>query len=99
MIRKFVKPDEAVHLERITDNVSFARHEYVEPLPIGTYVIRVFRIVEFVQDADGSAMVNLESVDRHGDHTGWYPGNMGVYEDSTLVVDNPQDLWDIAEEA
>lgn len=63
----------------------------VQPEPVGTIILRAFRVVGYDPDCDGSLMARLEAIDRHGDTTGWTPDCIGLYPDSAVVV--PQDEW------
>lgn len=69
------------------------KRDSVEPVAVGTYVVKVFRVTGYDRDCDGSLMARLACVDLHGDETGWEPDAIDIYPDSTLVVDNPGDLW------
>lgn len=62
------------------------RRDPVEPEPVGTVVLRAFRVVGYDQDCDGSLMARLASIDRHGKTTGWTPDCIGLYPDSAVVV-------------
>lgn len=72
------------------------RRDPVEPVPVGTYVVKVFRVTGYDPDCDGSLMARLEAVDRHGETTGWAPTHLGLYPDTNLVVDDPDELWLLA---
>lgn len=58
----------------------------VQPEPVGTIVLRAFRVTGYDPDCDGSLMARLASIDRHGDMTGWTPDRIGLYPDSAVVV-------------
>jgi hypothetical protein len=68
------------------------RRDPVEPVPVGTYVAMVFRVTGYDQDCDGSLMARLENVDADGKTTGWEESAIGMYPDSTWVVDGPGEL-------
>jgi hypothetical protein len=74
------------------DAVTIKR-DPVEPVPVGTYVVMVFRVTGYDQDCDGSLMARLAQVDRHGEESGWEPTQIGLYPDSDLIVDDPDELW------
>lgn len=74
-----------------------SRRDPVEPVPVGTYVVMVFRVTGYDPDCDGSLMGRFEAVDRHGNRTGWEPTHLGLYPDTDLVVDHPNELWEIAD--
>jgi len=71
-----------------------SRRDPVEPVPVGTYIVMVFRVTGYDPDCDGSLMARLEHVDRRGEPTGWEPTHLGMYPDTGLVVDHPSELWD-----
>lgn len=73
--------------------------DFVKVLPEGTYVAMVFRVTGYDRDCDGSALVRLEQVDRHGGTTGWEPHHLGLYADTDVVLDGPGDLHEIADSA
>lgn len=73
------------------------KRDGVEPEPVGTYVVMVFRVTGYDPDCDGSLMARLEQVDRHGQTTGWEPTHLGLYPDTDLVVDDPETLWRLSE--
>jgi hypothetical protein len=68
------------------------RRDPVEPVPVGTYVAMVFRVTGYDPDCDGSLMARLENVDADGKTTGWEESAIGMYPDSTWVVDSPGEL-------
>lgn len=69
------------------------RRDPVEPVPVGTYVVKVFQVTGYDPDCDGSLMARLAAVDRDGEQTGWEPTHLGLYPDSNLIVDHPRELW------
>lgn len=73
------------------------RRDPVEPVPVGSYVVMVFRVTGYDPDCDGSLMARLEQVDKEGDATGWSPNQLGLYPDTDLIVDAPGELWNLAE--
>ena len=79
-------------------NAMMVRRDPVEPAPVGTYIVMVFRVTGYDPDCDGSLMARLAHVDRHGEESGWYPVHLGLYPDSDLVVDHPSELWELATE-
>lgn len=70
----------------------------VEPEPVGTYVVMVFKITGYDPDCDGSLMARLEAVDKNGEGTGWAPTHLGLYPDTDLVVEHPRVLWEMCDE-
>lgn len=75
-----------------TAYIQTIRRDPVEPVPIGTYIARVFRVTGYDQDCDGSLMARLAAVDKTGEDTGWEPTHLGLYRDSAWIVDNPDEL-------
>lgn len=75
-------------------NMFTTKVDPVEPEPVGTYIVMVFKLTGYDKDCDGSLMGRFEQVDRHGNRTGWEPTHLGLYPDSDLVVDHPSKLWE-----
>ena len=69
------------------------RRDPVEVVPVGTYVVKVFRVTGYDPDCDGSLMARLESVDKEGEATGWEVNCIGLYPDTSLIIDDPKELW------
>jgi hypothetical protein len=61
------------------------KRDSVEPEPVGTIVLKAFRIVGYDRDCDGSLMGRYEHIDKHGEATGWEPRNVGVNEGCDIV--------------
>ncbi len=74
--------------------MSVIKRDPVEPEPVGTYVIQVFRISGYDQDSDGSLMARMENVDNEGNTTGWCVDKISLSWNDTLVVDHPALLWE-----
>lgn len=72
--------------------VGVIKHDFVPPIPVGSYIACVFRVTGYDQDCDGSAMAHLEQVDSKGDTTGWEVDCKGLYADCDIVLDAPGDL-------
>ena len=73
-------------------NISFVKRDSVEPVPIGTIVAHWFRVVGYDQDCDGSLMARLENLNSEGGTTGWCPDHLGLYPDSGVILDGPDEL-------
>ena len=91
------KPDDNFRLVPVgTDGhgMTYAttRRDFMPPIPVGSYVVTVFRVVGYTPDCDGSAMAQLEQVDMGGEPTGWEAKNIGLYENTDLVIDHPSEL-------
>lgn len=72
--------------------IEVLKRDPVEPEPVGSIVLKAFRIVEYDQDCDGSLMARLENVDAQGQSTGWAPDCLGIDQRTTLVLENEQEL-------
>jgi hypothetical protein len=64
----------------------------VERVPVGTYVVKVFRVTGYDPDCDGSLMARLDNVGADGKSSGWEVTHLGLYPDSTWVIDGPGEL-------
>lgn len=97
------EPDQNARLEPFAEGAGFnavtVRRDFVKPVPEGTYVAMVFRIVGYGRDCDGSAMAEVEHVNRHGEPTGWGSNALGLYSDTDVVLDGPGDLHDLIQDA
>lgn len=74
-------------------DARMVKRDPVEPVPVGTYVVKVFRVTGYDPDCDGSLMARLAAVDREGIESGWEPTHLGLYPDSCLIVEHPSQLW------
>lgn len=72
------------------------KRDPIQPVPVGTYVVKVFRVTGYDPDCDGSLMARLAQVSRNGEETGWEPTHLGISPDSSLIVDDPGELWRLA---
>lgn len=73
--------------------ITAIRRDPIEPVPVGTYIVKLFRVEGYDQDCDGSLMARLANVDCNGEETGWTPHSLGVGPNDSLVVDDPGELW------
>lgn len=69
-----------------------SRRDPVEPVPVGSYVARVFRVIGYDPDCDGSLMARLEAVNAAGEPTGWTVDRVGLSPDLAWVLDQPDAL-------
>ncbi len=74
------------------------RRDPIEPVPVGSFVVMVFRVTGYDPDCDGSLMARVAHVDREGEPTGWEARALGLYPDSTVQIDAPAELWGLATE-
>lgn len=72
--------------------IAVIKRDPVEPEPVGTIILRPFRITGYDKDCDGSLMARLEAIDCEGDSTGWTVNCIGIYDESTLVVNDLEEL-------
>lgn len=79
-------------------NAMMTKRDPVEPVPVGTYIAKVFRVIGYDQDCDGSLMARLENVSQDGEPTGWEPTHLGMYPETNVVLDGPSDLHDLIED-
>lgn len=87
---------ENFRLEPLGAGLARPRRDPVEPVPVGTIVVRMFRIVEYRQDCDGSLMACLEEIDSDGNITGWTVNNIGIHPSSCWVLASPATLDQLA---
>lgn len=80
-------------VEGIGFHAMTVRRDPVEPVPVGTHVVLVFRVTGYDPDCDGSLMARLARVDKNGEETGWEPAQLTLSPDSALIVDDPATLW------
>lgn len=78
--------------------VTFKR-DPVEPVPVGTYVAMVFKVTGYDPDCDGSLMARLAHVDENGEESGWEPTHLGLYPSTDIVLEDPGELFRIADGA
>ena len=77
---------------------SVIRRDPVEPEPIGTIVMKPFRIIGYDKDCDGSLMAVLEHLTTYGEdpleigESGWDVRNIGLYQDSLDFVVTEDEL-------
>lgn len=90
---EITREQENFRLESLDGNFKVVRRDPVEPVPVGTYVVKVFRVTGYDKDCDGSLMARLAAVDSYGQTTGWAPTNLSLYPNNTLVVNHPSELW------
>lgn len=78
--------------------VRFKR-DPVEQVPVGTVVAMMFRVTGYDPDCDGSLMARMEAVDKDGGITGWEVDCIGLYPESTVVLDDPAELHRLSADA
>lgn len=80
-------------VELVPGNPRFvtSKRDSIEPEPVGTVILKAFRITGYDPDCDGSLMARLESIDCDGEASGWRPDHISLYPESALVV-MPEEL-------
>lgn len=84
-VREITADEEDFRLER-RGAFEVIRRDPVEPEPVGTIVLRAFRIAGYDRDCDGSLMARLEAIDGNGDETGWAPKKVTVSDETAIVA-------------
>jgi len=92
-----IKPNTIENPDGRPITLNTLRRDSIEPVPVGTVVAKLFRITGYDVDCDGSLMARLENIDCGGESTGWTQHHMGIYDDSTWVVDDADDIDKMAE--
>jgi hypothetical protein len=85
--------DRSLNEPKLKPIENSGREKIVEPVRVGTFVVRVFQVAGYDSDCDGSLMARLESVNKNGQTTGWEPRRIGLDPTTTLVVEHPLDIW------
>lgn len=57
---------------------------------MGSYVAMVFRVAGYTDEVGGTALVQLEHVDRFGERA-----QLDLFSDSHVVLDGPEELYDL----
>jgi len=94
-IREITAQEENFRLEPAGENVKVIKRDPVEPVPVGSLVVMLFQVTGYDPDCDGSLMARLARVDNEGEFSGLELNCIGLTPDSTLVVDTPEELWQI----
>jgi len=68
------------------------RRDSIEPLPVGSIIAVQFQIMGYDKDCDGSLMARLNALDLNGDATGWVADCIGMYPETGVVLDDPEEL-------
>ncbi len=93
-VREITEEEENFRTEAVAGGIRVIRRDGVEPEPVGSYIVCVFKIDGYDKDCDGSLMARLSQVDRFGQTTGWRETNLGLYPNTDLVVEHPSVLWE-----
>jgi len=92
-IREISDDEEGFRTER-KGAFEVIRRKPVQPVPVGSFVMLVFRVEGYDPDCDGSLMARLARVDREGRDTGWEPFAIGLDHETAVQVDAPGDAWE-----
>jgi len=86
-VRKITAEEENFRVERFEGfPCGVIKRDPVEPAPVGTIIIKAFKVTGYVPDCDGSLMAQLENVDKNLVETGWSETNVGICSNSTIEV-------------
>ena len=91
-IREITAEEENFRIEdagvtKQSSTFGLIRRDPVETEPIGTIILKPFRITGYDPDCDGSLMARLEGVSLDDlEPTGWDVTNVGLYPSSGFVV-------------
>ena len=98
-IKEITAEDENFRIEPCGNNseIGHIRRDAVEPVPVGTLIVKIFRITGYDKDYDGSLMARMEAIDKEGKATGWTENCIGLYPSSTWQVDSPDDIDKLVE--
>ena len=97
-VKEITAEEENFRIEKSDCGINFIRRDAVEPVPVGTLVVKVFRVVGYDKDCDGSLMARIENVGKDGEGTGWTENCVGVYPESTWAVDNADEIDNLTED-
>jgi hypothetical protein len=86
-VRQITDEEEGFRLEPHSElAVNVIRKNPVEPEPIGTIILRAYRIVGYTPDCDGSLIARVVPVDRDGKPLDAEAVRTVIYPDRALVV-------------
>jgi len=94
-IKEITTEDENFRIENV-QGFHMIRRDPVEQVPVGTLIAKVFRVIGYDKDCDGSLMARIECVDKDGDTTGWEQDCVGLDTESTWEIDSADDLDKLA---
>lgn len=84
-VREITSEEENFRIEG-RGSIGYVKRDPVEPEPVGTIILKAFRVTGYDQDCDGSLMARLAAVDCDGHSTGWKVNKIGLYPSTCLVV-------------
>lgn len=96
-IREIAAEEEGFRLEPVAGSrLANIRRNAVEPEPVGTIILKPFRIVGYDPDCDGSLMARLAALDGELNETGWVADRIGLYPSTGLVVTDSElrQMWE-----
>jgi len=95
-IKEITAKEENFRTEQNEFGFHNIRRDSIEPVPIGTHIVMVFKVIGYDKDCDGSLMARLAHVDKNGEPTGWAPTHLGLYPDTDWIVDSPDEIDKLA---
>lgn len=84
-VRTITADEENFRIEH-RSGFEVTKRDSIEPEPIGTLILKAFRIIGYDPDCDGSLMAQLEAIDSKSDPTGWTQDRIGLYPDTAIVI-------------
>ena len=96
-IKEITAEEENFRVKQIAAGIGVIRRDPIAPVPVGTLIVKVFRVMGYNKDCDCSLMARLENVDNEGRSTGWTQNCIGLYPDATWQIDSPDDIDKLTE--
>lgn len=78
-------------------NMLTIKCDPVKPVPEGTIIAMMFRVIGYDPDCDGSLMARLEQIEEDGVATGLEVSHLGLYPDTVYILDDAGELERICE--
>jgi len=86
-VREITAKEENFRTERLYGtSYDVIKRDPIQPEPIGTIVLKAFRITGYDRDCDGEMLARMECIDNKLRETGWEVNCMGLYPRTTIVV-------------
>lgn len=99
---KNIEAEENARVVDISPGWMTLRYDPIEPEPVGTIVLKAFRIAGYDKDCDGSLMARMENLALYGDGkidaSGWDVTNIGLYHDGLDFVVTEEELLEMYEQ-
>lgn len=98
-VKEITAEEENFRTEQLPpNNFNVIRRDSIEPVPVGTYVVKIFKVTGYDKDCDGSLMARLENITKEGESTGWDADSLSLYPESSWIVESPNDIDNLAKE-